>query len=91
VFTPNVFQVPDFSLESDLVAVMMPFSAEFNSIFHAVKKACSDLTRRCLRADDIWEETAIIQDVFNFIFRAHVVAGRCSLQYQASPGAEVSF
>ena len=27
----------------------------------------------CLRADDIWEETAIIQDVFNLIFRAQVV------------------
>jgi len=70
VCCPNVFQVPDFSVKTDLVAVMMPFSAEFNGVFHAVKRACSGLMLRCLRADDIWEETAIIQDVFNLIFHA---------------------
>jgi hypothetical protein len=63
VFCPNVFQVPDFSVETDLVAVMMLFSAEFNNIFHAVKRACAGLMLRCLRPDDIWKETAIIQDV----------------------------
>ena len=28
---------------------------------------------RCLRVDDIWEESTVIQDIFNLIFRAHVV------------------
>ncbi len=34
-FAPNVFNVPDMSPESDLVAVMMPLSAEFSAVYKA--------------------------------------------------------
>lgn len=72
-FAPNVFQVPDGYVESDLVAVMMPFATEFNSVHEAIKRACIPNGLRCLRADDIWEEAAIIQDIFNLLFRAQVI------------------
>lgn len=72
-FAPNVFSVPASDVELDLVALMMPFSAEFAPVHHAVRDACTSTFRRCLRADDIWEESTIMQDVFNLIFRAHVV------------------
>jgi AbiJ N-terminal domain 5 len=72
-FAPNVFQVPDGYVESDLAAVMMPFAAEFNSVHAAIKRACTPNGLRCLRADDIWEEATIIQDIFNLVFRAQVV------------------
>ena len=73
LFAPNVFQVPELGIETDLVAVMMPFKIEFDPIYEGIKKACSLAGYRCLRVDDIWEESAIIQDIFNLIFRAHVV------------------
>ena len=72
-FAPYVFQVPDSHVELDLVAVMMPFAMDFNSIYDAIKRASSECGLRCLRADDIWEETTIVQDIFNLIFRAQVV------------------
>jgi len=72
-FAPNVFQVPDYQPESDLVAVMMPLRAEFDPAHRAIRRACRLCGLRSLRADDIWEETAIIQDIFNLIFRAQVV------------------
>jgi hypothetical protein len=72
-FAPSVFSIPDSEVESDLVAVMMPFVAHFAPVHSAIVGACADTGRRCLRADDIWEESTIIQDVFNLIFRAHVV------------------
>lgn len=72
-FAPNVFNVPDRLVECDLVAVMMPFQREFDPIFEAIKLTCSDKSLRCVRADDIWEESAIIQDIFNLVFRAQVV------------------
>lgn len=72
-FIPTVFQVPEGAVERDLVAVMMPFTAEFDSVYEAMQRACSDCELRCLRADDLWEETTIIQDIFNLIYRAHVV------------------
>lgn len=72
-FAPHVFEVPDGYVESDLVAVMMPFSAEFSHVHKAIRNATSDAGLRCLRADDVWEESVIIQDIFNLIFRAQVV------------------
>lgn len=72
-FSPNVFSVPDGLPESDLVAVMMPFQREFDPVFEAIKRACSGNNLRCLRSDDIWEESSIIQDIFNLVFRAQVV------------------
>jgi hypothetical protein len=52
---------------------MMPFKAEFDPIYEGIKKACSMARYHCLRVDDIWEESTVIQDIFNLIFRAHVV------------------
>ncbi len=73
-FAPNVFQVPESAaIESDLVAVMMPFKAEFNVVHEGIRRACSASDFRCLRVDDIWEESTIIQDIFSLIFRAHIV------------------
>jgi hypothetical protein len=72
-FAPTVFSIPDSTVEPDLVAIMMPFSAEFTPIHRAIAAACTSTGRRCLRADDIWEESTIMQDVFNLIFRANVV------------------
>jgi hypothetical protein len=72
-FAPYVFQVPDGYVEFDLVSVMMPFSAEFDSVYEAIKRATGDCRLRCLRADDIWEDSTIVQDIFNLIFRAQVI------------------
>jgi hypothetical protein len=72
-FAPHVFKVPDGYVELDLVAVMMPFSMEFNPVHAAIKSACETNGLRCQRVDDIWEESVIVQDIFNLIFRAQVV------------------
>jgi hypothetical protein len=72
-FAPNVFQVPDGYVELDLASVMMPFGKEFDPVHDAIKRACSASSLRCLRADDIWEESTIVQDIFNLVFRAQVV------------------
>jgi len=71
-FSPNVFSIPDSDVEDDLVAVMMPF-AGFSSVYDAIKGATEDATLRCLRADDIWKHSSIIQDIFSLIYRAKIV------------------
>jgi hypothetical protein len=68
-----VFHVPDDYVELDLVAVIMPFSKEFDPMRKAIMQACTKDGLHCLRADDIWEGTTIIQDIFTLIFRAQVV------------------
>ena len=73
-FAPNVFQLPDsLNIERDLAAIMMPFSAEFQPVHEGIRQACAAAGYRALRVDDIWEESAVIQDIFNLIFRSHVV------------------
>jgi hypothetical protein len=71
-FSPNVFTIPDVEMEDDLVAVMMPFSG-FDSVYEAIKNSCSRAGLRCLRADDIWDNSSIIQDIFSLIYRAKIV------------------
>jgi hypothetical protein len=68
-----VFHVPDDYVELDLVAVMMPFSKEFDPVRKAIMQACTKDGLRCLRADDIWEDITIIQDIFTLIFLAQIV------------------
>ena len=72
-FAPYVFHVPDGYVELDLVAVMMPFAMEFTKVYEAIKRSTSECSLHCLRADDIWEDTTIVQDIFSLIFRAQVV------------------
>lgn len=72
-FAPSVFQIPEGSIESDLVAVMMPFRREFDGVFAAIKEACLVVKMRGVRADDIWESSTFIQDIFSLIYRAQVV------------------
>ncbi len=73
VFSPSVFDVPDGGVEADLVALMIPFSSEFEPVFASVERACAATGFRCRRAKDIWEYQAVIQDIFALIFRAQVV------------------
>jgi AbiJ-like protein len=72
-FAPNVFTVPDQPVESDLVSVMMPFSAEFEPVHKAIQAACEIVGFRCLRASDIWESSVVVQDIFSLVFRSEVV------------------
>ena len=73
VVTPTVFGIPNQQREADLVSVMMPFDAGFAQVYSAIDRACAEAGLRCLRADSIWQESTIIQDVFNLLFRSHIV------------------
>ena len=71
--TPTVFRIPSCKPEPDLVAVMMPFDAAFGEIYLAIQGACTESGLRCLRVDDIWEDSTVIQDVFNLLCRSCIV------------------
>lgn len=73
IFTPGVFEAPDGGIETDLIAVMTPFAPQFEGVFDAIRSAASTTGFRTLRAKDIWEHSAVIQDVFSLIFKAYIV------------------
>ena len=72
-FTPSVFEVPTQGVDQTLVAVMMPFSAEYKDVYNTIQKACAFHKLDCHRVDDIWEHAILIQDIFSLIFRSYVV------------------
>lgn len=73
-FAPKAFEVPRSTvIQLDLVAIMMPFDAAFNSVHDAIKNACGDANLRCKRADDIWANSTVVQDIFELILVANIV------------------
>lgn len=68
----SVFAIPSARRDPRLVAVMMPFSMEFAETYRQIEQACAAVGLHAERADTIWEETTIIQEVFNLIYRSAV-------------------
>ncbi|HBD9357658.1 TPA: hypothetical protein KLD48_003016, partial [Legionella pneumophila] len=72
-FTPSIFQVPNKPLNEKLISVMMPFNTAFSETYNAIKRTADHMKLDCLRADDIWDNSTFIQDIFDLIFCAKVV------------------
>lgn len=71
---PRVFRLPtEVPTNPKLVAVMMPFNAGFAGVYAALQGAAAEVGMACLRADDIWVNHHIMDDVINLIWRAQVV------------------
>ena len=70
---PEVFAIPKKGFDEDQVAVMMPFSKEFDLAYAALQRACDAIGLRAVRADDIWENDAFMQDIFDLIYCSKIV------------------
>jgi hypothetical protein len=73
VFSPSIFEVPTESADPTLVSVMMPFNDSLREVYSAIQHAASNTGLTCRRADDIWNHSTVIQDVFSLIFRSYIV------------------
>jgi len=51
---PKGFTLSNETPDPDLVPVMMPFSAEFNSVYARLQEVVAAVGMKCQRADDIW-------------------------------------
>lgn len=74
-FSPQVFEVPSKPVNEKLVAVMMPFYGSFSNTFDSINNACIDVGLECKKANDIWENSTFIQDIFELIFTSKIVIG----------------
>lgn len=72
-FAPDVFRIPDKLIEANVLSVMMPFESKFSGTYAAIRNVCAKLGIECKRADDIWDNSILIQDVFDLIFTSHAV------------------
>lgn len=76
---PNVFQISDPEIiEPTLVSAMMPFHPGFTDVYATLQETAASYGFRCRRADDIWENPAVIQDVVSLIDHSRIVICDCS-------------
>ncbi len=69
-----IFEKTKFTLEQDLCFVLMPFSKDLAPIFSDhIKPVCNRLNINCIRADDIFSNTSIIEDIWCSINKARVI------------------
>ena len=62
--SPSCFKVPEKNILSQSVSVMMPFKPEYDEVYKIIKEACSNVGLECYRADDFWNNSILIQDIF---------------------------
>jgi len=76
---PRVFQLAENeNVEPSLVSAMMPFDTSFDAVYATLRLTAERAGLRCRRADDIWENPAVIQDVVSLIDRSSVVICDCT-------------
>lgn len=72
--SPKVFRLDkNEEIDSTLLSVMMPFDPRFNDVYATIKAVAEESNMQCLRADDIWENDAIIQDVVSLINKSRII------------------
>ncbi|MCY4653907.1 MAG: hypothetical protein OXC95_12170, partial [Dehalococcoidia bacterium] len=71
---PRFFGVEEWPLPIlGHVAVMMPFKAEFDSVYKAITDACSGLHLDARRVDELYGPRRIVDDIFAIIMQSGVV------------------
>lgn len=64
---------PDGPTDENLVVVMMPFKSEFKPVWEAIQRTVYDVGLNCERADSIWDEDSIMDDIVGLLWRARIV------------------
>ncbi|MBA0211934.1 hypothetical protein PJ912_27220 [Pectobacterium colocasium] len=72
--SPKVFSIDGLNkISRKQISVMMPFSNSFDAVYSSIKEMASEMGMACNRADDIWQEHSIIQDIVSLICMSSVV------------------
>lgn len=69
----TAFTLPALAATPNQIAVMMPFSAEFDMVWETLKSTADDNGWVCQRADDVWDDSVLINDVVALIAHSKTV------------------
>lgn len=62
------------------IAAMMPFSENFDAIYKAIERAGAKLNQKVARADNVWGNQFIINDIISLIAHSKIVVFDCTGQ-----------
>ncbi len=69
----HAFKIDNLPVKDRQIALMSPFESRFNTVRDAIFSMASSIGCTCLRADDVWTEDVIIQDIINLIIESKLV------------------
>ncbi len=69
----HVFKINQLPIKRRQIALMMPFNTRFDLVRDAINALAKSIRCKCLRADDVWTEDVLIQDIINLIIESKVV------------------
>ncbi len=76
---PVVFHIPEHeNIEVALASAMMPFDMGFAQVYDCIQQATASVGLVCRRADNFWQNNAIIQDVVSLLDRSRIVVCDCT-------------
>lgn len=77
--TPSQFNIPLQPIVSPTqLSAMMPFGQGFTEVYRAIQTAATENVMVCNRADDIWVNPAIIDDVAALIDSSSIIVVDCT-------------
>lgn len=77
---PQFFTKPSKPIDNDKISVMMPLSTDFNEVYTTIRHSCESEEMRCYRADHVWNDSIIIQDIFELIYTSKIVIADFSMR-----------
>lgn len=76
---PHLFTLAEpENIDRTLISAMMPFHPHFDAVYEKLKEVAISVGLTCKRADDIWENPTIIQDVVSLIDRSRTIICDCT-------------
>lgn len=71
---PRFFETDEWPMpKRQDIAIMMPFSKEFDPVYEAIKSVCDSLSASHLRVDEIYRPSKIANDIFAAIAQSKLV------------------
>jgi len=70
---PKEYTLQLIEQEENTAFVIMPFKDEFNEVYGEICQICIDLGIKCLRADEIFTNRAIMQNILERIAKAEIL------------------
>ena len=76
---PTLFQINEPpQIDDNQMSAMMPFSPAFAEVYRSIQSVGAAVGMQVNRADDIWIDHAIIQDIVRLIDRSRIIIADCS-------------
>jgi hypothetical protein len=77
--SPRLFKLDRVDgAEDNLLSVMMPFDSRFDNVYATIEATAQAMKMQCLRADNIWKDETIIQDIVSLINSSRIIVCDCT-------------